>query len=173
MTLANARLKASVRFPPLRGMYEKGALARDATYPLGLFRELLAPIVFFLEALTLGLTIGLVGTLEAKRVVGLLNWKAGGNFGSSTESGWGGMSSFSLDSPSSELLLGLEQSLSSSSSFEELSELLIGSSTSLFLRRSAFLCLVFAIRMFICSKMDIGVPQFLCVWLQVTNSGVD
>ena len=31
MTFASARLKASVWFPPLRGMYQKEALARGAT----------------------------------------------------------------------------------------------------------------------------------------------
>ena len=31
MILASARLKAFVRFPPLRGMYQKEALARGAT----------------------------------------------------------------------------------------------------------------------------------------------
>ena len=32
VTLASARLKASVWFPPLRGMYKKEALARGATF---------------------------------------------------------------------------------------------------------------------------------------------
>ena len=31
MTLMNARLKASMWFPPLRGMYQKEALVRDVT----------------------------------------------------------------------------------------------------------------------------------------------
>ena len=31
MTLVGARLKAFVQFPPLRGMYQKEALARGAT----------------------------------------------------------------------------------------------------------------------------------------------
>ena len=35
VTLVGARLKASVRFPPLRGMYQKEALARGATLKLG------------------------------------------------------------------------------------------------------------------------------------------
>ena len=32
VTLASARLKASMRFPPLRGMYQKEILARGATF---------------------------------------------------------------------------------------------------------------------------------------------
>ena len=32
VTLVGARLNASVRFPPLRGMYQKEALARGATF---------------------------------------------------------------------------------------------------------------------------------------------
>ena len=35
MTLASARLKASVRFPPLRGMYQRGGICKGCDMRLG------------------------------------------------------------------------------------------------------------------------------------------
>ena len=111
----------------------------------------------------MGHVVGLEGNLEAERVAGLLIRKVGDESESLTKSGCVGVPS----SLSSELLLVLDWFSSSSSLPNELSELLTSLLASLFLLRS-----IFAIRMFVCSKMDIGVPRFLHDWPWMTDQSI-